>query len=168
MSQEYAFEAVDIQAVLEEYHRKRMLENLAGPCVSLVTHLIVLTLMFVCVVTRAAPAPPAIEVSIVEEQIKEIEPEVLEEILPPEIEETTAEDQKFPPSDAQEESVGEDVSVDDFSTEAPSTDDNMDDFKVLDIVANQSSLLLDGLVGGMANRGPAPGRCSPRSSPVTW
>jgi len=153
MSQEYAFEAVDIQAVLEEYHRKRMLENLAGPCVSLVTHLIVLTLMFVCVVTRAAPAPPAIEVSIVEEQIKEIEPEVLEEILPPEIEETTVEDQKFPPSDAQEESVGEDVSVDDFSTEAPSTDDNMDDFKVLDIVANQSSLLLDGLVGGMANRG---------------
>ena len=43
----------DIAAILEEYHRKQLLENLMGPAVSLVLHIIVLTLMFIYVVTNS-------------------------------------------------------------------------------------------------------------------
>ena len=55
MSQEYAgdlMDEVDITGILEEYHRKQLLENLMGPAVSLVVHIIVLTLMFIYIVTK--------------------------------------------------------------------------------------------------------------------
>ena len=152
MSQEMELDyEIDIQGVLEEYHRKQLLENLCGPATSLVVHLVILTLMFIYLVTKPTAEPPAIEVSIVEEQIKEIEKEIMDE-LDPETSETTMEDPVMNPSDAKEENSGENVSIDDFSDEAPSTDDNIDDIDVLDILTSSSPLSIN-LGGGMANRG---------------
>jgi len=148
------WETVDIQGILEEYHRKQLVENLAGPGVSLVAHLIVLTLMFIYVVTQAAVTPPSIEVSIVEEEVKELEPEIFDEIVDPEIEETIVEESQAPSdAEAPQETVGEVNSPSDFSDEAPETNENVDTHDVLDVVVNSSPLTLAGLGGGMANRG---------------
>ena len=155
MSQDYAgnlMDEVDITGILEEYHRKQLFENLLGPAVSLAVHIIVLALMFIYLATKSVPEPPAIEVAIVEDQTQEIEDEVLDELIEPDTDQTTVEDQPTPHSDANEENVGENVSVEDFSDDAPSTDDNMEDIDVRDILANNSPLTMD-LGGGMANRG---------------
>lgn len=153
MSQEMFYEEINIPEILEEYHRRQLLENLCGPALSLATHIIVLALMFTYMITSPPTPPPAIEVSIIEEQIKEIEdPEIFDEFVDEEIEETTIEENTQDPSDANEENMGENVSVDDFSDEAPSTDDNIEDFDVLDVISNKSPLTMD-LGGGMANRG---------------
>jgi len=153
MEMSMEMDELDIHSILDEYHRKQLLENLCGPATSLVVHLVILTLMFIYVVTKPAIEPPAIEVSIVEQEIKEIDPEVLDEIIDPEIEESTMEDQPMEPSDANQENVGENVSVDDFSDDAPETDDNSMDNNVMDVVAIDSPLTLTGLTGGMQNRG---------------
>ena len=156
MSEEFTddfIDEVDIASILEEYHRKQLLENLMGPAVSLVVHILVLALMFIYVVTKPPMEPPAIEVSIVEEEIKEIEPEILEEI-DPEIEETTVEEAPTNEvSDAPTEDIGQDTSPVDVSDDAPQTDDNMDTNDVLDVVATNSPLTLAGMYGGRTNAG---------------
>ncbi len=154
MSQEYAgdlMDEVDITGILEEYHRKQLLENLMGPAVSLVVHIIVLTLMFIYIVTKSSPEPPAIEVSIVEEEIKEIDKEILDEI-DPETDETTVEEAPTN-SDAPSEDIGQDTSPVDVNDDAAQTDDNMDTDDVLDVVATNSPLTLNGLYGGRTNAG---------------
>ena len=143
---------VNVAAVLAEYHRKQLLENMIGPGISLVMHIIVLTLMLIYVANRPMVEPPTIEVSIVEEEIKEIEPEVLEEIQP----ETTTMDDKLPStevSDAPSDDVGVNTSIADFSDAAPETDDNMDTHQVMDVINNNSPLHLSGLYGGRTNAG---------------
>ncbi len=147
-------EEVDIAAILEEYHRKQLLENLAGPAVSLVTHLVILALMLVFVVTQAAPAPPTIEVAIVEDKPVELEPFVEQELN--EVEETIVED--VPPSEVEapnKEALDKTLdSPVDVSDEVPQTRDRMDLSEISDVrLDHTSSLVMDGLYGGRTDAG---------------
>jgi len=144
---------VDVAQVLSEYHRKQLLENMFGPGVSLVMHIIVLTLMIIFVTNRPQAEIPAIEVSIVEEEIKEIEPEVLEEIQPEDQNPTLEDIAAVTQSDAETEDVGVNTSIADFSDAAPETDDNMETHNVMDVINNNSPLHMAGIYGGRTNAG---------------
>ena len=145
--QMYDVDEINITSILEEYHRKQLLENLMGPGVSLTTHVIILTLMFIYMVTTPALAPPAIEVSILEEEVKEIDLKVLDEIDPTD-EVTVDEVPTDIASDAPSEDTGVDTSPVDINDEMAETDENMDTSDVLDVVATNSPLTLSGLYGG--------------------
>ena len=152
VEQQSEVDEVDIASILQEYRKKQLFENMIGPGISMALHIVVLTLMFIYVASKAPVEAPTIEVSIVEEQVKEIEPEVLEEIQQPE----TTMDDKLPStevSDAPSDDAGANTSIADFSDAAPETDDNMDTHQVLDVINNGSPLTLSGLYGGRTNAG---------------
>lgn len=140
-----------IQEILEEYHHKILMENLVGPAISLVTHIVALLLMTIFIASKPPPIPPTIEVSIIEDVVKEIEPEVLDEIKP-EVES----EQEIPStevSDAPTEDPGANTSIADFSDNMPQTDDDMDTQYVMDTIANNSPLQMAGIYGGRSNEG---------------
>ncbi len=143
----------EIQRILAEYHRKQMIENMTGPGVSLVLHVIFLTLMFVFIVTKPRRMEPPIVVEMTEIEEVELEPEVIEEIE--EIEEETLEEEAptTEPSDAPSEQVGAEDSLLDVSDDAPMTDDNVDADEVLDVVRTDSPLKFTGPLGGRSNAG---------------
>src|SRR5210317_1733220 len=98
----------EIQQILNEYHRKQMIENLTGPGISLVCHIVLLILGFVFIVTAEPKKDPklVVETAVVEEQ--ELEEEIQEEI---EIEEVTEEEAPTTdPTEAPSDSVGEQTS----------------------------------------------------------
>ncbi len=145
----------EIQRILAEYHRKQMIENMTGPGVSLVLHVIFLTLMFVFIVTKPRRTEPPIVVEMTEIEEVELEPEVIEEIE--EIEEETLEEEAptTEPSDAPSDQVGAEDSLLDVSDDAPMTDDNVDADEVLDVVRTDSPLKFTGPLGGRSNAGRA-------------
>ena len=143
---------LDIENILEEYHRKKLLENMTGPSTSVILHIIVLSLMFIYMVTTPTVAPPAIEVSIVEEEVKEIEPEILDEIDPTD-EVTVDEIPTEVPSDAPSDDAGVDTSPVDINDDAAETNDDMDTNDVLDVIATNSPLTLSGFYGGRSDGG---------------
>ncbi len=53
---------IEIRAVLREYHKRLLLENLAGPGFSLVVHITVLGLLLALVIGKKIPPPPTFEV----------------------------------------------------------------------------------------------------------
>ena len=64
-----------LQEILLAYRQQKMREHMAGPLVSFVLHIVLLTLLTVFVVGKERPDPlPEIEVMMEEIPIKEIEP----------------------------------------------------------------------------------------------
>ncbi|MBN2451460.1 MAG: terpene cyclase/mutase family protein [Lentisphaeria bacterium] len=142
--------ALDIDAILEAYHRRQMVEHLIGPGVSLVVHVILVVgaaLFFEPSVRRDLAD---IEVTIEEMEIKELDPKQLEELqnleqladnVVPTVEKPDV------PQDVVE------VATEDFSEDMASTDDAMDFSSVLDVRSNDTALKLPGLYGGRSNSG---------------
>lgn len=144
----------EIQRILADYHRKQLIENLIGPGVSLVLHVVFLSLMFIFMVTKPKVKEPPIVVEMTELEEVELEPEVLEEIKEIE-EEVTEEAPVTEPTDAPSESVGTTDSIVDVSDDAPMTDDNVDADEVLDVVRTDSPLKFSGPLGGRSAAGRA-------------
>ena len=65
---------VEIQQILNEYHKKQLIENLTGPCASFVLHFVLLLLMFIFIVSQPKKKQPEIMVNIVEVETIEIKP----------------------------------------------------------------------------------------------
>ena len=141
----------EVQRILGDYHRKQMIENLTGPGISLVCHVVLLILGFVFIVTNEPPKDPplVVETAIVEEL--EVEEEIIEEI---EIEEVTEDDvPTTDPTEAPADNAGEETSPVDVSDDAPQTDDDQEMEEVLDIVKTNSPLTYVGPMGGRSDAG---------------
>ncbi|MEA2013586.1 MAG: hypothetical protein U9O87_11025, partial [Verrucomicrobiota bacterium] len=94
---------------------------------------------------------PPVEVTMEELEVKEIEPEVIEEIE--ELEEQPVEE-AVPTVEKPDVTPTENTaSTEDFNNDMPQTDDNMDFDAVLDISPNATPLKLSGLYGGRTNSG---------------
>ena len=141
----------EVARILEDYRRQQLTENLMGPGVSLITHMVLLMLCFVFIVTSTKRIQPPIEVQTVELEKVELEKEVEEEIE--EIEEDlTCEDLVEDPVKAPDNIVGEETSPVDVSDDAPQTNDDMDMEMVLDVnITNSPLTYFDG--GGRSDQG---------------
>ncbi len=89
----------DLRAILEEYRKKQMVENLSGPTVSFALHVIALTLLFIILIKPPKPQPdpdlPVIKITLDEPDIDIPTPPT-----PPEIEEEVVEQEVKPAAPA--------------------------------------------------------------------
>lgn len=158
--QEHTFEGYDegtfiddaeINRILGEYQRKQMIENLTGPGISLVSHIVLLILGFAFIITNEPPKDPSLVVETAVVQELEIEEEIIEKI---EIEDVTEDETPTnDPVEAPTDTVGEVTSPVDVSDEAPQTNDDQEMEQVLDIVNNNSVLTFVGYTGGRTDAG---------------
>jgi hypothetical protein len=153
MDEDIMIDDAEIQRILNEYHKKQMIENLTGPGVSLVCHLVMLVLGFIFIATSSPRVEPPVVVEVTDIEELKLEEEIIEEIE--EIEEEIVEDDMpvTDPTEAPSDVTGEETSPVDVSDDAPQTDDNAETEDVLDIVKTQSPLHFASTMGGRSNAG---------------
>lgn len=139
----------ELNMILAEYQRKQLIENLTGPGISLVAHIVLLMLGFLFIVTTDRTQPSLVVETVVVEEI-ELEEEIIEDIKEDEMvdEDAPIEELNSPSTD-----IGEITSPVDVSDEAPMTDDQTEMEEVLDIVKNKSILSYVGPIGGRSDAG---------------
>ena len=144
----------DILLIQEEYRRKRLIESLIGPVVSTLFH-IALIIVLAIFITDTVKEPVA-EIEVVMETIEEveIEPPPIEQ---PEPEEVEPEDTTNPvlTTVAVENVDTNDAALEDTNDDAPSTDDNMMDQAVSDVVVSTSAYASPTVYGGRSAAGRA-------------
>ena len=144
----------EIIAIQEEYRRRRLIESLIGPVVSTVFH-VVLIIILAIFITDTVKEPVA-EIEVVMEEIEEveIEPPPVEQPEPEKIEETDTTNPVLT-TVAVENVDTNDQALEDTDDEAPSTDDNMADQAVSDVVVSPSAFASPSVFGGRSASGRA-------------
>ncbi|NMA43651.1 MAG: hypothetical protein GX946_09760 [Oligosphaeraceae bacterium] len=151
--------AFDPELVLAEYMRRKTIESMAGPLLSLIVHV----LLVGCIIIFYDPEPPAVQSSI-ELEMKELEVKELDQKELEKLEELEELAQEAVPTverpmivtDSATDAIGDvAAAVGDFSDQIASTDDSMNFSDVLDIRANDSPLQLSALYGGRTDAGRA-------------
>lgn len=144
----------DILAIQEEYRRKRLIESLIGPVISTVFHVILIILLAVFITDTVKE--PVAEIEVVMEEVEEVElePPPVEQ---PEPEEIKQEDTTNPvlTTVAVENVETDDQALEDTNDEAPSTDDQMADQAVSDVVVSPSAFASPNVFGGRSASGRA-------------
>ena len=144
----------DILAIQEEYRRKRLIESLIGPVFSTVFH-VILIIVLAILITDTVQEPVA-EIEVVMEDIEEVEIEPPPEIEEPEpIEEPQETTNPVLTTIAVENVDTNDTALEDTNDEAPSTDDNMMDQAVSDVVVSPSAFASPSVYGGRSAAGRA-------------
>ena len=143
----------EVFAIQEDYRRKKLIESLIGPVVSTIFH-VVLIILFAILFTDQVKKPVA-EIVVVMEEVQEveIEPPVEE----PEPEEIQKDDTTNPvlTTVAVENVVTNDQALEDTNDDAPSTDDNMADQAVSDVIISPSAFASSSVMGGRSASGRA-------------
>jgi len=152
MIEDYELQDEEVYAILENYRQQRLKESLIGPSISFVFHVALLFLLSFYVVAKQHEEPPAIEVEIVELEIKEIVEPIEQEIIEVEPEDFTDQVPEMDVPDMVSE-LTNDTAVDDVSDEAPETEDDLDMEEVLDVVNNPTSLKIPSMYGGRTKTG---------------
>ena len=144
----------EILAIQEEYRRKRLIESLIGPVISTVFH-VVLIIILAIFITDTVKEPVA-EIEVVMEEVEEveIEPPPVEQPEPEKIEETDTTNPVLT-TVAVENVDTNDQALEDTNDEAPSTDDNMADQAVSDVVVSPSAFASPNVYGGRSAAGRA-------------
>ena len=144
----------DILLIQEEYRKKRLIESLIGPVISTVFH-ILLIIVLAIFITDTVKEPVA-EIQVVMEEVEEVE------IEPPPVEQP--EPEKVEPEEttnpilttvAVENVDTNDAALEDTNDEAPSTDDNMSEQAVSDVVVSPSAFASPTVYGGRSAAGRA-------------
>lgn len=147
---------VDVEAILEDYRRRQMIEHLTGPLVSVILHLVLIVLGFVFVVSKVEKPTTDVEVNLenmvvkppseqVDQKLKELEQKIDDSVVPP-VEKPTLTD-----TDSTEAvgSGGEGGG----NTGGVGSSDALDAGSLSDVRANVSPLKLAALGGGGAYAG---------------
>ena len=143
---------MDYEAILADYRRRQMLVHLAGPLVSLIVHVAMISCAAVFMVgTSSGPDQAGVEVKMEELEVKELEPKVVEELKKLEIEA----DEAVPPVEKPDvpQEMADIKPTQDFSDDMAVADDMMDLSDVLDIRPSQTKLKLSMLYGGRTSKG---------------
>ncbi len=146
----------DPEAVLAEYQRRKTMESMAGPIISLIVHIFIIGSIILFYEADTTAVRASVELEMKELEIKELDQkeleklekleEIAEEVVPTVERPVIVTDS----SDALSEAA---ASVSDFSDQIASTDDSMNFSDVLDIRANDSPLKLSALYGGRSDEG---------------
>jgi hypothetical protein len=143
---------LDHDAALAEYQRRKMLESMLGPIISLLFHALMMASLIFFYDAEAAVQTTSVELEMKELEVKELDAKTMEEL---ETLEDIAQDM-VPTVEKPTISIDESVDVSavtDFSDAMASTDDGMDFSDVLNVRANDSPLKLSSLYGGRSNEG---------------
>ena len=144
----------EIFEIQEEYRRKRLYESLIGPVVSTVFH-IVLIIVLAIFITDTVQEPVA-EIEVVMEEVEEvvIEPPPIEQPEPEEIETTDTTNPVLTTVAVENVDTNQEA-LEDTNDEAPSTDDNMMNEAVSDVVVSPSAFASPTVYGGRSAAGRA-------------
>jgi hypothetical protein len=141
----------EVYELIEDYKRKKLLEDMSGPTISLILHLIILSILFVILVKTVTEDTTTVEVTIEEQIIKELK-EPIKEITDPDTVEETVEDvivEETKPDDVKAEDV---APIEDVVLDKPSTDDNMEQMEI-NVAEHFNSPLRIPLGGGKMSAG---------------
>ena len=144
----------DILAIQEEYRKRRLIESLIGPIVSTIFHVLLIIVLAIFITDKVKE--PVAEIEVVMEEIEEVE------IEPPPVEQPEPEDVEPEETTnptlttvAVENVETNDQALEDTNDEAPSTDDNMADQAVSDVVVSPSAFASPSVYGGRSAAGRA-------------
>ena len=144
----------EVFEIQEEYRRRRLIESLVGPVISTVFHILLVILLAIFITDKIKE--PIAEIEVTMETIDDIEldPIVVEE---PELEKVEVDETTTPviTTVKVEAEDSSDNALEDTSDEAPSTDDNMPDQAVSDIVVSPSAFASPKVFGGRSASGRA-------------
>ena len=144
----------EILAIQEEYRKRRLMESLVGPVVSTVFH-VVLVIVLAILITDKVKEPVA-EIKVVMEDVKEVEIEPPPEVEEPEpIEKPEETTNPVLTTVALENIETNDAALEDTNDEAPSTEDNMTEQAVSDVVVSPSAFASPTVYGGRSAAGRA-------------
>ena len=144
----------DILEIQQEYRRKRLIESLIGPVASTAFHIVLIILLAIFITDTVKEPVAEITVVMVEVEDVEIEPPPIDQ---PEPEEIEPEDTTNPvlTTVAVENVDTNYAALEDTDDEAPSTDDNMADLAVSDVVVSPSAFASPSVYGGRSASGRA-------------
>ncbi len=140
------------EEILEEYRRRQMIEHLTGPVISLILHVIVITLFAFFLAGREVDQEAAeIEFDIQEMEIEPLDPEMLDDLEEPDPDIDTPVPTIEPPEIQAEAMEAEDMQ--DFAEDMADTDIDMDFARELDVRPSRSPLVLPGVMGTRGEEG---------------
>ena len=144
----------ELLLIQEEYRKRRLIESLIGPVVSTVFHVILIILLAIIITGTTKPQKAEIEVTLEEvEEVEIEEPPPIEEPEP--VEQTEETTNPVLTTVAVENVETNDQALEDTNDEAPSTDDNMTDQVVSDVVVSPSAFASASVYGGRSASGRA-------------
>ena len=144
----------EIQEIQEEYRKKRLIESLIGPSVSTAFHVILIVLLAV-LITREVQTPQA-EIEVTLEKPEEVEIEELPPVKEPE--KVEPKEKVLTPLLTQiavEDVQTDDNALEDVNDDTPSTDDQMTENVVSDVVVSPSAFASASVYGGRGKAGRA-------------
>ncbi|MFA5206024.1 MAG: prenyltransferase/squalene oxidase repeat-containing protein [Lentisphaeria bacterium] len=136
----------DIDAVLEDYRKRQMIEHLMGPIISAVLHLVLVVLMMFFLVSPAAKKGDEVEVTMEELKIKEIDPKVIKDL------QNLPDQNEVPPVERPDVPVEAEATTENFSNDMAKVE-NVDLTAVMDLKANPTPLRIAGLYSGRTGKG---------------
>jgi len=143
----------EILEIQEEYRRRRLIESLIGPVISTVFHVVLIIILAIFITDKVKE--PVAEIEVVMEEVEEVEIEPpVEQPEPEEIEETDTTNPVLT-TVAVENVDTNDAALEDTNDDAPSTDDNMADQAVSDVVVSPSAFASPSVFGGRSAAGRA-------------
>ncbi len=151
--QEGALTDEEVMAIQEEYRRRKLIESLIGPITSTTFHVILIILL--AIFMKDTSQMPKAEIVMKMEEIEEVEIEPPIE-KPEEVKvEQTETTNPVLTTVAIENAVTNDSALEDTNDEPPSTDDNMTDLAVSDVVVSPSAFASASVYGGRSASGRA-------------
>ena len=144
----------DYALILQEYRRKRLIEALIGPIVSTVFHVILIVVLAILITDEYKQQ--VAEISVVLEEIEEIELEPPPEIEQPEPEPEPTDTTNPVLTTVKIENVDtNDAALEDADDNEPQTDDSLDQEMVSDVVVSPSAFASPSVYGGRTAAGRA-------------
>jgi hypothetical protein len=147
----------ELLAIQEDYRRQKLKENLIGPIISTLAHLLLLIVAATLFKGEIIKKNETVEISPVHEEVPQEEPPPPPpppEIPPPEPQEIISHDPQVT-SDAVPDAADLVGAIDDVSDEPPSTDDNAEADLVNDIKPSASNIVSSKMFGGRSSAGRA-------------
>ena len=149
------YDYADIEAIQEEYRRKRLIESLIGPVISTLFHMGLVIILALLITDKYKEEAPEIVVKM--EEVEEVQIEEPPPVEEPEPEEVETEDTVNPvlTTVAIENIETSDAALEDVSDEEPSTEDDSTVEAVTDIVVSPSAFASPSVFGGRSAAGRA-------------
>jgi len=144
---------LDLETILEEYRHRQMIEHLTGPVISVIVHLMILTVCFFFITSTPTKRIDDVEVTIEELKIKELDQKVIKELekIEQRVEDVVPTVER---PDLPQDVVADEVSSpDNFSDNMAGTDAQVDISGILDIKPTATPLKLSSLFAGRTNEG---------------
>ena len=147
----------ELMIIQADYRRQKLKENLIGPVISTMFHVVLLVLCAIFFVGEVSERNETVEITPVAEETPKEEPPPPPpppEIPPPEPQEVVSHDPQVT-SDAVPDAADLIGAIDDVSDEPPSTDDSAEADLVSDVKPSASSIVSAKMFGGRSSAGRA-------------